>query len=60
MGWFISNADSLCDFLWGLPAVGYRAGQKPQQSGPHVTCLQFNMKHISNKKHNGVNVANCS
>ena len=24
----------LCDFLWDLPAVGYRAGQKLQQAGP--------------------------
>ena len=24
-------------FLWGLPVVGYWAGQKPQQAVPHVT-----------------------
>ena len=33
----ITNAESLCDFLWGLPAMGYQVGQKPQQAGPHVT-----------------------
>ena len=27
----------MCDFLWDLPVVGYRAGQKPQQASPHAT-----------------------
>ena len=27
----------MCDFLWGLLAVGYWAGQIPQLAGPHVT-----------------------
>ena len=27
----------MCDFLWDLPVVGYRAGQKPKQvATPHV------------------------
>ena len=29
----------MCDFLWGMPAVGCWAGQIPQQAGLHVTDL---------------------
>ena len=34
----------LCDFLWDLPAVGYRAGQKPHKQAPHVIELWLQLQ----------------